>query len=140
MGDDWVDEPGDEWGVEKIGGELDPARNTTGDDGGGGGSKDHLKEPLRSPGVVVEEEHIAPGEKAAKRASAVSECKPKCPVGDASHREIHEVLHDDVPGVLCPGESSLDEGETSLHEHHQNGRQYQPDLIDRVCYLADDSF
>ena len=32
--------------------------------------------------------------------------------------EIHHVFHQDVAGILCPGEAGLAQGESGLHEVH----------------------
>ena len=34
--------------------------------------------------------------------------------------EVHQVLHDDVAGVLCSGKARFNHGKPALHEEHQN--------------------
>ena len=48
------------------------------------------------------------------------------PEHNRADREVHEVLHDDVAGILGAGEARLHHGEASLHEEHQRGGQQYP--------------
>src|SRR5918994_257744 len=48
-------------------------------------------------------------------------------VNERRYSEHQHVLRRDVPGVLHPRQARLEERETSLHEHDQNGRDDDPD-------------
>ena len=59
------------------------------------------------------------------------------PVGEHAHAVNHEIHHHGVIGVLGAAQSSLDNGETGLHEHDQETRDQCPDKIDRNFVLPD---
>ena len=136
MGHYRVDEAGDERCVDEVGHELDATGNRPGNDGGGSRRKYDLEQPLRAAARIVEEEPVSVGEETTHRRTAIGESKAKRPVHDAADREVHEILHDDVAGVLGPGEPGLDERKPRLHEHHQGCGHYQPHLIDCGPYLG----
>ena len=49
---------------------------------------------------------------------------------DRADAEIHQVLHDDVAGVLCPGETSLAHCESGLHPEDEGSSDEEPDSED----------
>ena len=51
---------------------------------------------------------------------AVHDTVAKANENDRTNTEIHEVLHDDVAGVLCAGKSGLHHGKSALHEENEN--------------------
>ena len=51
------------------------------------------------------------------------------PVDERADPEDEDVLAGDVGGVLHPGEAGLEEGESRLHEHHEDRRDDDPDSV-----------
>ena len=136
VGDDRVDEAGDERGVEQVGRELRAFRHRPRDDRGRGGCEHHLEEPLDRPVGVVEEE-LAVADEPLDRSAPICQAEPDRPVHEGAGGEVHHVLHDDVGGVLRPGEAGLHEGEPCLHEHDEDPGQHHPDGVDRRADLLD---
>ena len=65
-------------------------------------------------------------------AVAVAEREPEAdgPVDDRADAEDEHVLAGDVRRVLHPRQPRLEEGEPGLHEHHEHGRDHDPDGVD----------
>ena len=60
------------------------------------------------------------GIKAADQCAGAAEHQAEAdePVAGRADAEIHHVFHQDVAGILCPGEAGLAQGESGLHEVH----------------------
>ena len=80
------------------------------------------------------EERVRGREEAARpdEAVAVAERDPEAdgPVDDRADAEDEHVLAGDVRRVLHPGQPGFEEGEPGLHEHHEHGRDDDPDRVD----------
>lgn len=50
----------------------------------------------------------------------------KEPPSQGAHADIHQVLHQDVWGVLGPAGAGLQHAETCVHEHHQGTTKTHP--------------
>ena len=57
---------------------------------------------------------------------AVHDTVAKANENDRTNTEIHEVLHDDVAGVLGPGKAALHHGKAALHEEDQHSANQKP--------------
>ena len=57
------------------------------------------------------------------------------PVGQRGDREVGEDLRDHCAGVLRAREADLQEREARLHEHHEQGRDDDPERVDRHAVL-----
>lgn len=53
------------------------------------------------------------------------------PEGQGPEGKVHEILHDDIAGILAPRQAGFEHGETGLHEEDQDGRHEDPEGIDR---------
>ena len=130
VGDDGVDQAGDERCVDQVGLELDAAGYRSRDDRRRGCGEHDLEQPLGATFSVVEEE-VAVREPSADARAAVRQAKADGPIHETTNGKVHHVLHDDVAGVLGASESGLDEREARLHQHHERCRQHQPHLVRR---------
>ena len=48
------------------------------------------------------------------------------PEGQGPEGKVHEILHDDIAGILAPRQAGFEHGETGLHEEDQDGRHEDP--------------
>ncbi|MPM46111.1 hypothetical protein SDC9_92809 [bioreactor metagenome] len=62
---------------------------------------------------------------------AKHEAKAKDPENRTAETEVHQVLHDDVSCILCPGEPRFDHGKTCLHEEDQHRAEQDPQGVYR---------
>ena len=57
-----------------------------------------------------------------------------------AEREVHQVLHNDVAGILCSGEAGLNHCEARLHEEYQRRRNKRPAYVHRRSKFHDIHF
>ena len=131
MGDDRIDEAGDEETVDEVGGEGAPFGHGARDDGGGGGGEDELKEP-GGPAAF----HSVTGEMVVADESvdfvAVGEGVPEEPVGEGADDGVEEILDENVGRVFAPDGAALEIGETRLFEP-EAGKVRSGRRIDGEC-------
>ena len=133
---DGIDESGDAEGVDAVGDELGALCHGAGDDGGGGGAEDRLEDQEREQrhaggeyvGVVASDKGIKPADNGA--GPAEHETEAQNPVGGGADAEVHQILHQNIAGVLGPGEARLAHGEAGLHEEDQGRAQQDPNRVD----------
>ena len=131
-----IDEKGDGRGVEAVGGEPGPLRHGAGYDGRRGGAEHRLEDgkgPQRHPfrqhrAVFLHDEGINPSEQ--RRARSEHDPEARQPVQRRADAKVHQVLHQDIARVLCPGKSGFTHGKSRLHEENQCRPQQHPY---RVC-------
>ena len=66
--------------------------------------------------IITLNERVEPADESAGAAEHQAEADE--PVAGRADAEIHHVFHQDVAGVLCPGEAGFAQGESGLHEVH----------------------
>ena len=129
---DGVDYGGDDDRVNEVGPELGALRHRPRHDGRRRRGEDGLEEqegvhPVglfsKGEGVRIREE-LPPTEDPFSGSEHETEAdRPECEGADG---EVHQVLHEDVDGVLGAGEAALYQGEASLHEEHEEGGDTGP--------------
>ena len=83
-------------------------------------------------------EEIKAAEERACRAEHDAEAED--PEDWRAEREVHQVLHNDVAGILCSGEAGLNHCEAGLHEEYQRRRNERPAYIHRRSKFHDIHF
>ena len=119
---DGVDDGGDDGGVDAVAGELGALGHGAGHDGGGGGTEHQLEEEVRPvKGVEVGEQLVLRHtDKAEEIVLTVHDAVAQQTEDHSADAEVHQVLHDNVAGVLGPGKAAFRRGEARLHKEHQN--------------------
>ncbi|CDF05111.1 unknown [Megasphaera elsdenii CAG:570] len=115
---------------------LRPFRHGTGYDGCRHGTEDSLEEQkgqvrIRCPGREIHllgKEIRYPDE--AGQIVAEHEAKTGQPENQRSQGKIHEILHDDVAGILGPRQTRFEHGKARLHEEDQDCGHENPKCID----------
>ena len=132
-----------------IGGALDTLSHCPAHNGGTGRAKGPLKEPTQhgrlaairgafhgcdhSAGLVPcvkakAKEPVGSNETIAIL-FAISQSPANAPPAQCSTAHIHQVLHQNVGGVLGTAASRLQHGEARMHEHHQSSTKDKPSGI-----------
>ena len=132
-----IDEGGDAERVEAVGNEPGPLRHSPGDDGGRRGAEDRLENEVGKQGhpggqdgvIVPSDEGVQPSDDGPGPGKHQS--KAQKPVSRCANAEVHEVLHQDIAGVLGSGKACLAHGEARLHQEDQSRSQQNPDGADR---------
>ena len=83
-------------------------------------------------------EEIKAAEERACRAEHDAEAED--PEDRRAEREVHQVLHNDVAGILCSGEAGLNHCEAGLHEEYQRRRNKRPAYVHRRSKFHDIHF
>mgnify|MGYP000485069468 CR=1 FL=1 len=120
---DGVHHQRDGGGVHAVGLEVGALGHGAGDDSGCRGAEHGLEHDVHPQGniqpqmaVIALNEGIETADQCAGAAEHQAEADE--PVTGRADAEIHHVFHQDVAGVLCPGEASFAQGESGLHEVH----------------------
>ena len=132
---DGIDHSGNQQRIDAVGNKLGALCHSARYDGSGGGAKHRLENeegeegnPLRQDGGIV-----APyeGIKAAYQRPRASEHQAEAqqPEDGRADAEVHQVLHQNIARVFCPGKSRLTHGKAGLHEKDQRGAQQHPDRV-----------
>ena len=128
---DGVDDGADHQAVDQIRGELGPLRHRAGDNGGGGGAEHRLEDDERARGerlaVIAADKEVQPADE--RPVPRKHQPEADGPEDQGAHREIHQVFHDDIPGVFRPGEAGFHHGEPGLHEEDEHRPQQYPNGV-----------
>ena len=121
----------------QISGELGTLCQSTGKDGSGGSTEHSLENQVgkgRITGILtyipVLEEEIR-GTDEASNSITKHQAEAYNPEKDGTQCQIREVLHGNITGVLCPGQTALDHGKARLHKEYQTGAKDHPQGIYR---------
>ena len=126
VGDDGVNEGGQERRVTELGDHSAALRDSPGHNGCSCSSKGKLEEP----GLVVvdpraQEEILVPDEGNLRRVlAAVSETPTEGPETEGCTAGVEEIFKHDVLGVFCTNTTSAKHGESGLHEEYHGGAEY----------------
>ena len=124
---DGVDQRGNHRGVDAVRKELGALSHGAGHDGGGGGAEHQVEHEAREIEILIGGEDV--------QAWLADEAQPVLAQqeGEADEdkhagadAEIHQVLHQDIAGVLGAGEARLHHGEARLHPEHQRRANQKP--------------
>ena len=132
---DRINEQGDRSGINTVGGEFRALRHGAGYDRGGGGAEDRLEDGVGPQGnarrknmaVILHDKGIDPAEE--RGAGSEHDAVAEKPVQRRADAEIHQILHQDIAGVLGPGKTRLTHGKSSLHEEDKRGPEQDPDGV-----------
>jgi len=130
-----VDERGDDEAQDEVGNEFGPFGDGARNDGDGGGGEHALEEPVGVGPQTIGGGGGGFGQAEVGGADETAEVGPEHEgvaeqeKGDGAGGEVEHVLHEDVAGVLGPGEPGLDHGETGLHEHDKGGGDEGPHRV-----------
>ena len=83
-------------------------------------------------------EEIKASEERACRAEHDAEAED--PEDRRAEREVHQVLHNDIAGILCSGEAGLNHCEAGLHKEYQRRRNKRPAYVHRRSKFHDIHF
>ena len=134
---DRVDDHADEDAVNAVSGELRALCHRAGDDCRRRRAEHRLENHIRHRRIarVVRDLPVLYEEirRADDAADVIAEHQAKAddPEDHRAEREVHDILHDDVAGVLRPREARLDHRETRLHEEDERRAEEHPDGIYR---------
>ena len=138
VGLDGVDKQGDHSGINAVGGKLGALGHGAGDDGGGGGAEHQVEDEGGGAGKaavrrtcdevlkVCEQIHVRQADQAEQRILAHQQGVAQQGEHDGADTKIHQVFHDDVAGVLGPGEARLHHGKAGLHPEHERSAYQKP--------------
>ena len=132
-----------------IGGALDALGHCPAHNGGTGRTKGPLKEPTQHgrlaairrafhgcdhsaglvPCVEAKAKEAVCSNEAIAILLAISQSPANAPPAQSSTAHIHQVLHQNVGGVLGTAASRLQHGEARMHEHHQSSTKDKPSGI-----------
>mmetsp|Transcript_10538 Transcript_10538/g.30002 ORF Transcript_10538/g.30002 Transcript_10538/m.30002 type:complete len:200 (+) Transcript_10538:935-1534(+) len=122
-----VDEGSDHAGVDEVCVEGAALRHGARHDSGGSGGEGPLEQPV---GVRGAASHDVPGgADEAAGARAVGQRVANDVPDEGAQASVHHILDKDVLGVLGSHAASLEEGETGLHEEHEDGAEQQPENV-----------
>ena len=122
-----IDQKGNEYGIYAVGGELRPFCHGSGNDGGRSSAEHSLEEQVGQRCITGIIGHLEMGDKEIRRADDTAyigtehETEAQEPEHDRAQSKVHEILHDNVAGILGSGEPRFHHGEPGLHEVHQDG-------------------
>ena len=113
----------------------------TGNDGRGSCTEYGLEDQSR-PVVALTDNAVREEIKAAEERACRTEhdAEAKDPEDRRAEREVHQVLHNDVAGILCSGEAGLNHCEAGLHEEYQRRRNKRPAYVHRRSKFHDIHF
>ena len=119
---DGVDDQADGGGVAAVGAELRALGHRAGDDGRGSGAEhslEHRVDPDRQRAEVIAaaDERIKPADE--RTGTGKHDAEADEPVARRTDTKIHQILHDNVTGILCSGESCLYHSESRLHKEYK---------------------
>ena len=129
-----VDDSRHDHRVDEIALELDAFRDCARYDRRGGRGEHRLEEeerPVPDAFAGRERRHpqSSPAEPAAQLRGAEHKRCAEDVESERARREVHQVLHHDVRGVLCAGEAGLDEREARLHRKDEYAGDEGPDYV-----------
>ena len=112
--------------------ELGALCHRAGNDGSGRRAE-HGLEDQRRPVVALADYAVSEEIKAAEERACRTEhdAEAEDPEDRRAEREIHQVLHDDVAGVLRTGEAGLNHRKAGLHEEYQRRCDERPAYVYR---------
>ena len=122
-----VDQRGDHQRIDAVGDKLGALSHSAGHDGGGGGTEHRLENKECEEGDSVRQDGgiVAPdkGIKATNDGSgpAKHQAEAQQPENRCADAEVHQILHQNVAGVLGAGKARLTHGKAGLHEKDQRG-------------------
>ena len=128
-GFDGIDDQADDRGVQAVRRKPGPLRHGAGDDGCRGRAEDKLEDERGPVEALKVGKHPPVGyaDQAEPSVVAHHQTVAEKNKNNGADAEVHQILHDDVAGVLCPGKARLDHGKPALHEEHQNCADKEPD-------------
>ena len=138
---DGVDKQGNTGRVNAVSAEFGALCHGAGNDGGRGRAEYGLengKRPQRNAGrgnkaVILGDAGIQPAHDRASRAEHNAEAEQ--PEAWRANAEVHQILHQDVAGVLRPREAGLAQGKARLHEEdHCSAQQYPNGVYGTQCH------
>ncbi len=120
--------------VDEIALELDALRDRARYDRRGCRGEHRLEEekrPVPDAFAGRERRHpeASPAEPAPELRCAEHKRRAEDVEAERASREVHQVLHHDVRGVLCTGEAGLDEREARLHRKDEYAGDEGPDYV-----------
>ena len=136
---DRVDDQADHRRVEHVGLEVRALGHRAGNDGGGRRAEHGLEQRVdpggqRAEVVATLDERVEAADEGARAAEHDAEAEdPEYRGADA---EVHEVLHQDVAGVLRAGKTGLAQREASLHEIDEERPDERPGHVCRAEHIS----
>jgi hypothetical protein len=131
---DWVDNQADYEAVNAIGQKFCSLSHSAGDYSRGRRAENRLKDGegigWKRRIIIASNEKINFSDNAAY-IRAEHDTETQNPERYRTYAEIHQIFHDDVAGVLGPGETRLNHRETRLHKKNQYRPQKNPNCVDR---------
>ena len=132
---DRIDQKGNSRGISAVGLEIGPLCHGSRDDGRGCRAEDRLEDHIaperhglwndRVPCPVKSPDHgIQTADQ--RRGASEHESEADQPVAGCSDTEIHHIFHQDISGVLGPGQTCFTEREARLHEIDQGSCDQYP--------------
>ena len=113
----------------------------TGNDGRGSCTEYGLEDQSR-PVVALTDNAVSEEIKAAEERACRAEhdAEAEDPEDRRAERKVHQVLHNDVAGILCSGEAGLNHCEAGLHEKYKRRRNKRPAYVHRRSKFHDIHF
>ena len=123
-----VDEQGDAQRVQAVCGELGTLCHRTGDNGCRGRTEYRLenqeckkRNAIRQNRRIISANHRIQFTAGTEHQAEANQPEYRCTDG-----KVHQVLHQDVAGVLRTGKTGLAHGKACLHEEHQSRTEQNP--------------
>ena len=123
-----VDNGADKAGVDTVCQKFGTLRHCAGDDGRRRGTEHQLEKEIGPVKVIEACKHLVLRH-ADQAKEIVFTVHNAVAQQDKHHRadaKVHQILHNDVSRVFCPGEASLHHCKAALHEEHQNCAHQEP--------------
>ena len=138
---DRVDNCGNDHRINAVCRELGALCHRTGNDSRSSCTEYGLKDQGR-PVVALTDNAVSEEIKAAEERACRAEhdAEAEDPEDWRAEREVHQVLHNDVAGILCSGEAGLNHCEAGLHEEYQRRRNKRPAYVHRRSKFHDIHF
>ena len=127
VGLDGVNQSGDHSGVYAVGEELGALRHGPGYDGGRGRAENQIEHKVRPVEAFITGENIKT--RLADQSNKVfpeKQIKADQNKHDCTDAEVHQVLHQYIAGVFCPGKAGLNHGKACLHPEDKGGSNQKP--------------
>ena len=122
-----IDESGDHRRVDAVGKELGALCHGAGYDGGGGCAENKVEHEIGPVKVLITGENIK-----TRLADQTQQVFPQEQIKadqnkyNRTNAEVHQVLHQDVAGILGPGKASLHHGKACLHPENKSRADQKP--------------
>ena len=127
VGFNGIDQRGDDTGIDTVGKELGAFCHGAGNDGGGGGTEHQVEHKAGEIKAFIGGKQVKAGlADEAEKILAHQQAEADDNEYHRAYTEIHQVLHDDVAGILGAGKACLYHGKACLHPEYQRGADQKP--------------